>query len=222
MSQLNVKAAEKEVFQLSNSRDGLYDIFLGTFIILMSTTPWLDENGLRTPWNIAVVEIIGLAILLGVLALKKWVVVPRIGQVKFGTARQKRIKRLGLGMAGIFIITLILFGLTIRAIYFGQPLIAGPLKSNFPLDIVHTGAGIFIFGIFSVIAHMRVYPRMYFYGFIFGLGYVISTTLQDITGNSFYWPWAAAGLIAAGIGLILFIRFLKEFPPRFEGIATEL
>ncbi len=180
----------------------------------MSAAPWLDENGLRSPWNMVVIEVIGFAILGGVLITKKRVTTPRIGQVKFGTARQTRIKQLSFGMALVFIITIILFGLTIRAIYFREPLWSLPIQSNFPLDIVHTGAGIFIFIIFSIIGLVNNIPRMVLYGFLFGLGYVAATALQDITGNPFYWPWGLSGLIVVIIGVILFIRFLNQYPAR--------
>jgi hypothetical protein len=221
-NQMNLKEAERKAFRLSTSQDGLYDTFLGLFIMLLSITPWLDENGMRTPWNIILVEGIAFAILLGVLAIKKFVVAPRIGQVRFGAERKNRMKRLAIGMAIIFILTVVLFGMTVRAIYFGEPLVDKPIQSNFPLDIVHTGAGIFIFAIFSVIGYINDYPRMYIYGLLFGLGYVISTTLQDITGNPLYWPWALAGLCAAVTGLLLFTQFLQSYPVPKESALNEM
>ena len=223
MSQtLNLKEAERRAYRLSTSQDGLYDAFLGLFIMLLSVTPWLDENGLRTPWNVILVEGIAFAILLGVLAIKKWVVVPRIGQVRFGPERKRRLKHLAVGMGILFIVTVILFGLTVRAIYFGDPLLDKPIQSNFPLDIVHTAAGVFIFAIFTVIGYVNDHPRMYIYGLLFGLGYIASTALQDITGNPFYWPWAIAGVTVAVIGLVLFFRFLREYPIPSETALNEM
>ena len=208
----NLKEAEKKAFQLSTNQDGLYDTFIGIFIISISVMPWLDENGMHMPWNLILVEGIAFALLLGVIAIKKWVVAPRIGQVKFGEARKSRMKRLAIGMGVIFIITVILFGLTVRAIYFADPIIDEPIQSNFPIDIVHTTAGIFIFVLFSSIAYVNDYPRMYVYGLLFGLGYIISTALQDITGNPFYWPQALAGLGAVISGLVIFRSFLQKYP----------
>ena len=48
---MDLKTAERKAFQLSTSEDGLYDVFLGAYIMLLSATPWLDENGLSMPWN---------------------------------------------------------------------------------------------------------------------------------------------------------------------------
>lgn len=211
-NQMGLKEAERQAFQLSSSQDGLYDIFIGTYIALLSATPWLDENGLRIPWNVILVWGLGILVLIGVLLLKKFIVAPRIGQVRHGRKRKQRMKRLAVGMGIIFLLTVVLFGITVSAIYFREPIFTGSFEGSLPLDIVHTAAGIFIFVIFSVIGFMNDYPRMYFYGFLFGMGYVTSTALQDITGNPFYWPWTFAGLVAAAIGLMIFIRFLRDYP----------
>jgi hypothetical protein len=83
---------------------------------------------------------------------------------------------------------------------------------DFELDPVHTAAGIFIFGIFSLIGFVNDYPRMYLYGALFGLGYVLSTYLQDLTGTLFYWPQTVSGLLVGIIGVVQFIRFLQAYP----------
>ena len=212
---LSVKEAERKAFRLSNSQDGLYDIFFGTYFVLLSVMPWLDENGLRTPWNVVLVMALGFLILFCVILLKKFIVAPRIGQVRYGADRKKRMKRLAIVMAVLFVVTLILFGMTVTAIYLREPIFNGFNSASewiFPLDIVHTAAGVFIFAIFSLIGYMNDYARLYLYGFLFGLGYVISTVLQDMTGNPTYWPGMLAGAIAAVIGMIIFIRFLRDYP----------
>jgi hypothetical protein len=209
---MSVKEAERKAFQLSASKDGLFDIFIGILIILLSFNPWLDENGLRTPWNFILTE--GLALLSGlaVVLAKKFVVAPRIGRVRYGTERKQRMRRLAIGMAIIFLITVALFAMTVSAIYYREPIFQGSIEWALPLDPVHTMAGVFIFALFSLIGYMNDYVRLYLYGFLYGLGYVVSTTLQDITGNPFYWPMALVGLVVALIGLVLFIRFLREYP----------
>jgi hypothetical protein len=209
---LSIKEAERKAYRLSTSQDGLYDIFIGVFIILLSTMPWLDENGLRTPWNVILVEALGFLGLLGVLLAKKFTIAPRIGRVRFGIERKKRMKRLAAGLAAIFLVTLVLFGMTVSAIYHQEPIFKSSFSWSLPLDIVHTAAGIFIFVLFCVIGYMNDYVRLCLYGFIYGLGYVISTALEDITGNPFYWPQAIAGLVAVVIGLFTFSRFLQDYP----------
>jgi hypothetical protein len=209
---LSLKEAERKAFRLSTSQDGLYDFFFGTYIILLSLMPWLDENGMGTPWNVILVMALGLLILLGVLLAKKYVVAPRIGQVRFGAERKQRMRRLAIAMAIIFLITVVLFAMTVSAIYYREPIFQGSIEWALPLDPVHTMAGVFIFAIFSVIGYVNDYVRLYLYGFLYGLGYVVSTILQDITGNPFYWPMALVGLVVALTGLVLFLRFLREYP----------
>ena len=67
---LSLKEAERKAFRLSTSQDGLYDFFIGTYTILLSLMPWLDENGMPTPWNVILVLALGSLILLGVTLIK--------------------------------------------------------------------------------------------------------------------------------------------------------
>jgi hypothetical protein len=209
---LSIQEAERKAYRLSTNQDGLYDVFFGSYIVMQSALPWLDENGLRSPWNVILVLALGLLIFGGVILIKKFIVAPRIGLVRYGVERKKRLKRLAIVMAIIFILTLVLFGMTVSAIYHREPIFPGLMQLPYPLDLVHTAAGIFIFAIFSLIGYMNDYMRLYFYGFLYGLGYVASTILQDISGILFYWPWALAGLVAVIIGLASFVRFLRAYP----------
>ena len=122
---LSIREAERKAYRLSTSQDGLYDIFIGLYIILMSAVPWLDENGLRTPWNIILTMTLGMLILLGVILTKKFIFAARIGQVRYGADRKRRLKKLAAGMALIFLLTLVLFGMTVSAIYFHEPIFKG-------------------------------------------------------------------------------------------------
>ena len=115
-------------------------------------------------------------------------------------------------MGILFLITVALFAMTVSAIYYREPIFQGSIEWALPLDPVHTMAGVFIFALFSLIGYMNDYVRLYLYGFLYGLGYVVSTMLQDITGNPFYWPMALVGLVVALTGLVLFLRFLREYP----------
>jgi len=212
---LNLKEAERVAYRLSTSRDGLYDTFLGILIILMSLTPWLDENGLRLPWNVILTEGIAFLVLGGVILTKKFLVVPRIGMVRHGEGRKRRLKKLAVIMGIVFLLTVGLFIMTYIATRRGS-LLNNHIGCDFELDMVHTGAGIFVFGIFSLIGFMNDYPRMYLYGALFGSGYILSTYLQDQIGILFYWPWAVSGLLVAAIGAVYFIQFLKDFPKPVE------
>ncbi len=213
MSQiLNLKEAERKAFRLSHNEDGLYDSFLGLLIILLSVAPWLDSTWLPSPWNVVLLEGIALSIFLGVLATKKFVVAPRIGWVRYSPARKQRMKQLAITMLIIFIVTAVLFGLTLSAIYLREPIRKGTFQWGLKLDLVHTIAGVFILGIFCLIGYMNDYPRLYLYGGLFGAGYIVSTALEDFRGILFYWPWTITGALAVVIGLIIFGLFLKKYP----------
>lgn len=213
---VDLKTAERKAYQLSTSQDGLCDVSVGAYILLLSAVPWLDENALPTPWNVILAMMLGLLILSVVILIQKFIVVPRMGRVRFGVERKNRLKRLSIGMAILFLLTLVLFARTVSAIYLREPTLTSASEGPWHLDLVHTAAGVFIFAIFSVIGYVNDYVRMYFYGFLLGLGYVISTVLQDLSGIQFYWPWAVAGLVAVVTGLVFFVRFLREYSPQPE------
>jgi hypothetical protein len=218
---LSLKAAERKAFQLSNSQDGLYDVFLGTFIVALSSLGWMDENGLRTPWNVIAIEAISLIILLGVLATKKFVVAPRVGQVRYGPDRKKRFRQSAILLGIIFVLTVGLVALTLRANLRG-PIFDGAIGWGLKFDIVHAGAGLFMWAIFSFIGWIKDFPRMILYGGMFGSGYFVSTLLQDQNGGLFQWPLAVAGLIVTVVGLVIFIRFFEKYPlPDFGELGEQ-
>ena len=209
--EINLKDAERNAYRLSNSQDGLYDTYLGVYILLLSTLPWMDAKGLQMPWNVILVLGSGFLVLGGVFIIKKFIVVPRIGLVVHGQNRKKRLKKLSWIMCIIFLLTVGLFALTFVATRRGS-ILNTSIQWDFELDIVHTLGGIFVFGIFCIIGYMKDYPRMYLYGGLFGFGYILSTYLEDLELLAYYWPWAAAGVIVGLIGILQFIRFMKEFP----------
>ena len=209
--EIDLKEAERSAYRLSNSQDGLYDTYLGIYILILSTMPWMDAKGLQVPWNVILVLGSGFLVLGVALMLKKFMVVPRIGLVIHGKNRKKRLKKLSWIMSIFFLLTVGLFALTFIAARRGS-ILNTSIQWDSELDIVHTLAGIFIFGIFCLIGYMNDYPRLYLYGGLFGFGYILSTYLEDLEVLVYYWPWAAAGIIVGLIGILQFIRFMKDFP----------
>ena len=88
---LSIQDAERKAYQLSTSQDGLYDVFIGSYIGMQSALPWLDENGLPSPWNVILVLALGLLVFGGVILFKKFIVVPRIGLVRYGIERNQHV-----------------------------------------------------------------------------------------------------------------------------------
>ena len=90
MSQnLDLKALERKAFR-SVHQDGLWDIYLGGMLLALSLFFSIPENG-EGELNYTLLALLGVAIVFAVFQLgKKYVTVPRMGQVRFGPERQKR------------------------------------------------------------------------------------------------------------------------------------
>ena len=192
---INLKEAEKTAYRLSTSQDGLYDVVQGLFIILLSFLTWMDANGLQTPWNVILIEGIGFLIYRGVLLGKKYLVVPRIGTVRHGKGRRKRLRGLFITMIVIFLITGSLVILTYLGTR-GKSILDLNIGWDLGFYLVQTAVAFSIFGIFFLIGYFNDYPRIILYGALFGLGYFISTYLRDQFGTLFDWPMTAVGVLS--------------------------
>ncbi|MFN2234038.1 MAG: hypothetical protein ACK2U1_07390, partial [Anaerolineales bacterium] len=88
---LDIKNAEKQVLRLATFEDGIWEIYLGLFFILMSFYS-ITRQILGPLLN--AIFVLGMLLLLVGLAwiAKKWVTQPRIGKVKLGTQSKRKIK----------------------------------------------------------------------------------------------------------------------------------
>src|SRR4030066_1985247 len=108
---LDLKQIERKAFR-STYEDGLLDIFMGAFVACMAITLYHPESG-YSPMNI-----IGMILIYAVLyslfwAGKKYITLPRMGQVRFGPARQQKKKTLAIILGIMVLIQAIIVGLTV-------------------------------------------------------------------------------------------------------------
>ncbi len=207
---LNLGAAERRVFRLATYNDGILDIFLGLYLILLSTYPL--TRGLLGPALNAVFILAGIALLLmaGWL-IKKYIVQPRAGLIKFGSKTKLRIKK-----AQILTWFLVL---AIFATWFlgSNKLFREPTWEKLPYWVSDFDVDIFfaliIMACFSLAASAIGVRRLHLYGFLFGFGAFISTVLLIYQDLKFQLPLFFAGLIVVAVGIFVLIRFLREHPP---------
>jgi hypothetical protein len=202
-----IKDAEKQVFRLATLEDGIWEIYLGIFFLLMSAYE-LTREILGPVWN--AILFLGLSLLLAftAVAAKKGIIQPRTGLVKFGPRTQKKIKTANLIVLALVVATLTLMILGANA------LIQDPVWKQLPqwisdysIDLLFAGITI---GIFSLAAYSTGVARFYLHGFLLGVGNFATTVLRAYQGIKFGWPLALAGLMIAGIGTFVLARFLKK------------
>lgn len=191
LSNLSVKEAGRRVLHLT-FQDGLWDIFIGWLMLF---------GGIRSLTDNAWFSLAALGSALLYMGGKLLITAPRLGRVKFGPALRARvgIARLVIVIAVLGTFFLLALGLSGR----------GPsAKVVGPLMVVATTA------VFLLIAYVWDFKRLYAYSLLMG----ISMALEETVGRPIG-PIARCvfGGIALLIGLVVLIRFLRDYRTPAEG-----
>jgi len=213
----DLKAVEKKAFK-ATFEDGVWDIYLGVMLLPLLIFP-LVHYALKADltWAVLAMMLIYGSGLTGFRWLKKHVTLPRLGMIKPGPARQKKlhILHIVLVVAGLSLIVLVLvtifasvfaqiavFGISIQTVILGIPLVFW--KFTF-LAVI--GAGL--------AAWLLDFPRLLLYGVLLGIAIPVDSVYFSETG---WMPLTSlAVLLAIAIGLVYLVRFLKRYPlPQME------
>jgi hypothetical protein len=208
--QISLKEAERKVFRATYN-DGLWDIFLGCFFLIFVIAPFLSPS-LGDFWSSVVfLPFWGLVFLI-IWLIRKYVVTPRVGFVKFGRARKTRLVKFTVVMLVINIMAFIL-GL-IAAMNFGR--IPGQMFSIIFGLILLVG--------FSIAAYFLDFGRLYIYGLFVGVSPLVGEWLWTqgyATHHGFPITFGTSSGIMILFGLVIFVRLLRENPFPIEGISSD-
>ena len=168
---INLKALEKKAWK-STFQDGLYDIVFGVLLVSFGIAPIVRQIiGL---WYIPIMVLPAPFIF---IFGKKFVTVPRIGIVKFGPKRRATHKMTVKIMVIVFIVTLILFLMTITKTF------PGTLRTILKGYAVPLGIGISAFIGISFYARLKDFQRMYIYAILIGLCIPVAEVLYKTVGT---------------------------------------
>lgn len=183
-------------------KDGTMDMFFGLFLI------GVGFNVLRLQLGKDTSNMITIAVLLLIpvyILSRIFITGPRLGYVKFGTRRKKR-KTLALAVA---IITQVVFGILFWTAFSGP--VENPLFHRMinPFTLF-----VFIVLIFCLLAYLIDYNRFYLIGLAAGTGLFLVDFLSNKTASilTVSLSFGLAGIFLSVFGLILFLRFLNEYP----------
>ena len=211
MSQkISVKEADRKVFRTVYN-DGLWDIFLGCFFLIFVIAPYLSPS-LGDFWSSVVFLPFWGAASLAILLIRKYIVAPRIGVVKFGTARKIKLMRFSIVMLIINVVALIL-GL-VAAVSFGR----------FPGQMISIFFGLILLIGFSIAAYLLDFSRLYIYGLLVGLSPLIGEwlyTYAKAAHHGFPITFGTSAGIMILVGLAVFLRLLRNNPVPTEQIPQE-
>ncbi|MFX1571798.1 MAG: hypothetical protein ACFFB0_03540 [Promethearchaeota archaeon] len=204
---IDLTVLEKKVYQ-RYFEDGIWDLFLGMIIFSLGFAPLFSLFiNIPDPWNY-IFPALGVNILALLIFFfgKKYITVPRIGFVKFGPKRKAKQKKLRLFLFIVFIINIILIILPITGI-------SSHIQIEQYILSLLIGFGAFTLP-FCVVAYFLDFTRLYYYAFSIGLGFFLTELLASTFGGPFNMSLIFCGIggIILIIGLIYFIRFLKQNP----------
>jgi hypothetical protein len=210
MSQkISLKDAERKVFRITYN-DGLWDIFLGCFFLMWAFAPYLSAS-LGDFWSSVVFLPFWAVVYLAIRLIRKYVVAPRIGMVKFGQVRKTKLVKFTVVMLVVNIVAFIL-GL-VAALNFGS--IPGQMISIF------FGMTLLVF--FSLAAYLLDFGRLYIYGLLGGLSSLVGEWLWShgyATHHGFPITFGTLSGIMIVVGMVVFIRLLHDNPVPTAGAPS--
>lgn len=207
MNKITLKELELKAFR-STYQDGLWDIYFGLIVICMAIFLYRPATGF-SPMNIVLM----LVSMIGAYALfwagKRFITLPRLGQVKFGEKRARRRKTMFLVLGTVVLIQgtfLVIQFVAWRNPEFGDMLNTF-LKEKNAMDLaVATIGSLFVGPSMILIAYFMDFPRGYFIGIMMALAVFLMILLNHPVYS------IIIGILIAVPGVVLFIRFLQKYP----------
>jgi hypothetical protein len=206
-TQLDLKEIERKAFR-STYQDGLWDIYFGVIVICMAVFIIRPAGG-YCPVNI----VLAVCAMAGAYSLfwaaKKYITLPRMGQVRFGEPRTKRRQTLAI-LGGVVVLIQVVF-IALQLYAMEHPEIGVKLnaflkdRDAMNLAVASIGA-LFVCPGMLLVAYFRDFSRGYYIAILMGLAVFLTLYL-----NQPVYPILIGGLIVLP-GLVLLARFMKTYP----------
>ncbi len=207
MNMITLKDLERKAFR-STYQDGLWDMYFGLIVICMATFLHRPASG-YSPFNIVLMSIS----LIGAYALfwagKRFITLPRMGQVKFGEKRARRKRTMILVLVAVVLIQVVF--LVIQFITWRNPEFGDAfnkfLQEKDAMDLaVATIGSLFVGPSMILIAYFMDFPRGYFIGVMMALAVFLMILLNQPIYS------VIIGVLIALPGVVLFVRFVQKYP----------
>ena len=207
MDQISLKELELKAFR-STYQDGLWDLYFGLIIISMSVFLYRPATGYR-PLNILLM-LAAMAVAYTLFwAGKRFITLPRMGQVKFGAKRARKKKTMILVLAVVVLVQAAFLAIQLvgwRNPEFGAKLNAFLQEKNAMDLAVATVGSLFVGPSMIMVAYFQDFPRGYYIAVMMALAVFLMIYL-----NQPIYP-IVIGILIAVPGAVLFLRFLQQYP----------
>jgi MFS family permease len=197
---ITIKEADRKVFRTAFD-DGLVDIFISCFLLMFILGPLLSVY-LGDFLSSAVFLPFWALVFVILLWIRKKVIRPRVGVVKYGKVRKKKLTL----FTGIMLI--------LNVIFFILGLVAFILPTSRGWTITIAFAGMMLIS-FSLAGYFLDVTRFYFYGLMLSGGFFVGEWLYQTYGVSHHGIPLVFGILTGIIfltGLFKLITFVQDNP----------
>lgn len=207
--QLDLKEIERRAFRFT-FQDGLLDLHYGLIVVCMAIFIYRPPAG-YSPMNIILSTLL-MSLSSGLFwAGKKYITLPRMGQVRFGAARKQKKKTLAIILGAFVLVQAGLVGLTAFGWldYDTSAKINRYISQRSSTLLVVAAIGSLMVGSSMIVsAYFSDFSRGYYIAILMALAVFLMIYLNQpvypvLIGSSIILP-----------GLVLFVRFLKAYPLR--------
>jgi len=206
MTRDDLTTLERDVFRKFYD-DGLFDVLLGLVLMMMAVGAVIDRLGLTDGASLVVTMACYATITVGMILLRRRVVLPRLGTFKPVPARMRRIKATRL---------VLLASVALGIVAFAVPALGTP-----PAGIVGWIPLIFLANcvvVFGLMAYFLDVPRFLLYGFLFPAPEVARFWLPPYDLADTLVAFGLPAAIIVSIGVYKLVRFLRDYPVRDTGV----
>jgi hypothetical protein len=198
---ISLKQAERKVFRTA-FQHGLWDVFIGCVVLQFAIAPLLSRS-LGDFWSSAVFLPFWALVFVAILLVRNYIVRPRIGLVKFGPYRKRKLTKL---VAVMLVVNIIAF------------ILATFLALNY---MVSSGwihmllLGLIVLLLSTIAAYYLNLTRYFIYGLLFLFSLLIgewSYVRFRLAHHGFPITFGITSGIIIFTGLIHFFRFLRSCP----------
>lgn len=206
MTIFNLTEIERKAYR-STFQDGLWDIFLGLQLLLLSVSALLSSIDMTEKLHMGVLIVLQVLVVLAFTFGKQHITIPRMGFVKFGPKRKRRVTK-----SRIVLLISVFTGIVVFLI--ASALIQGNLSGRSGLLLFAPAAWIFnSILVFSLLAYYMDFSRLYLYGVLFALPVLIVAVIRQFTSlNLGLVAFAIPGIAMLTVGIVLLVRFLHDYP----------
>ena len=207
MTDHDLETLEQRTF-LTVTDDGLWDVLIAAVFANLAIGPLLSED-LGDFWSSALLAPVWLAMYLVIRVVRRRIVNPRVGTVRFGTDRRRRLRKLSIVMLIVNVLAALLGAVAAIGVQTNW-LDLGDGSIGYPL-----GLGIVVLVGFSGAAFVTGIARYYPYGLMLSVAPLIGEWLwrNDLaTHHGYPIVFGTAAAIILVTGIARFMAVLRSHP----------